>query len=149
MHSSLTIANRLLQLARASGTLLTPMQLLKLVFLAHGWMLGLYRRALIRDQIEAWKYGPVIPALYHSIKSYRNGPVVKITGVPHESLDEFEEDLVQQVFKAYGSCSGPALSQLTHEPGSPWEQVFENDGWGLVIPNEVIREYYEQQAATA
>jgi len=42
MHSSITIANQLIKLAEAEGKTLTPMQLIKLVYLCHAWMLGLY-----------------------------------------------------------------------------------------------------------
>ena len=37
------------------------MQVLKLVYYCHAWMLGLYGRPLIRQPIEAWRYGPVVP----------------------------------------------------------------------------------------
>src|SRR5437870_2146380 len=42
MHDSRTVANHFLRLAREKGDFLTPMQVLKLVYIAHGWMLGLY-----------------------------------------------------------------------------------------------------------
>jgi uncharacterized phage-associated protein len=56
-----TVANRFLELAEAEGRSLTPLQLMKLVYIAHGWMLGIHQRPLIKDHIEAWKLGPVIP----------------------------------------------------------------------------------------
>lgn len=40
-------------------------------------MLGLYGVPLIRDDVQAWKYGPVIPQVYHAgaVKDYRGRPV--------------------------------------------------------------------------
>ena len=61
MYDSRTVANEFLKLADKDNDTLTPMQLLKLVFIAHGWCLGLLGRHLIKDSIEAWQYGPVIP----------------------------------------------------------------------------------------
>ena len=68
--SARAVANELIELAKQEGRAFTPLQLLKLVYIAHGWMLGLRQKPLIRDRIEAWKYGPVIPALYHDLKRY-------------------------------------------------------------------------------
>ncbi|MBV9510077.1 MAG: DUF4065 domain-containing protein, partial [Caulobacteraceae bacterium] len=82
MHDSRTVANRFLELARERGQMLTPMQLLKLVYIAHGWMLGLAGRPLIRDEVQAWQYGPVIPPLYNAVRSYRRDPVSQSLAQP-------------------------------------------------------------------
>lgn len=149
MLSSRTVANHLVRLAQNAGRSLTPMQVLKLVFLCHGWMLGLYGRPLIRDRIEAWKYGPVIPDLYHAVKRYRNRPVEAPVNAPRERLDAQQDHLIGQVFDIYGDWTGEELSHLTHERGSPWDQVFDDDGWGLGIPTGVIKDYYARQARQA
>ena len=149
MHPSATVANRLLQLAWQSGRSLTPMQLLKLVFLCHGWMLGLYGRALIQEPVQAWKYGPVIPDLYRAIKRYRNGPVTAQLAGQAACFDELEADLVRQVFDLYGAYDGRVLSSMTHETGSPWDQTWVRGERGLVISEDVIRDYYGELARRA
>ena len=40
---------------RRSGNCKTNMQIQKMVYIAHGYMLGVYDRPLIVDPIEAWK----------------------------------------------------------------------------------------------
>ena len=62
MHSSIRIAVEFLELAKNQTHYkeITTMQLLKLVYIAHGWMLGLYDKPLISDEVEAWQYGPFI-----------------------------------------------------------------------------------------
>ena len=67
-HDARAVANRLLQLAEEDGNQLTVMQILKLVYFCHAWTLALYDRPLIEQPIEAWRYGPVIPDVYHSFK---------------------------------------------------------------------------------
>src|SRR5713226_3390078 len=74
---SRVVANELIRLASEDGKSLTPLQIIKLTYIAHGWMLGLYQRPLVVDQIEAWKYGPVIPDLYHAMKDYGSGYVTR------------------------------------------------------------------------
>ena len=141
------IVNRFLELAAADQGGLTPMQLLKLVFLAHGWTLGLYRRALIGDLIEAWKYGPVIPALYHDVKHFRSAVITSLLKTaPREKLDEVECDIVRQVYQIYGHLTGPQLSTGTHEPDLPWDEVYDEDSWAAVIDNKRIGKYYARKA---
>src|SRR5436190_8185336 len=67
---SLAVANRFVELANESGaTQFSLMKLLKLVYFAHGWHLALTKRPIIDERLEAWKFGPVAPDVYHSFKS--------------------------------------------------------------------------------
>lgn len=148
MHPSLQIANEIIQRGAAQNPprYYTPMQLLKLVYLCHGWMLGLYSRPLIQEPVQAWKYGPVIPELYQSLKVYRDAPVPCILPVHQyvEPLDVYESTMVDQVMQMYGDRSGISLSQITHAPNTPWSMTFRGDTLGSVIPNELIRDHYQQ-----
>lgn len=147
MHNSNKIANEFLRLAKQDGRALTPMQLLKLVFIAHGWMLGLYGRPLICDTVQAWKYGPVIPDLYRSIRHFRNNPVTGVLAtIDGTDLDEFETDLINQVFENYGQYTGIQLSMLTHQAGSPWHMVYKPNQADTVISNDLIKLYYSVKA---
>lgn len=147
MYDSKVIANRLIDLARQRGETLTPMQLIKLVYIAHGWMLGLYRRPLIRDEVQAWQYGPVIPRLYNAVRSYRSQPVEQDLNCPTENIDAAAENIVSQVFERYGHLSGPALSRLTHAGGTPWDLTYIPGSFGIVIPNDIIEDHYAQLGA--
>ena len=149
MHDSRTIANRFLALARikAGGDTLTPMQVLKLVYIAHGWMLGLYGRPLIKDDVQAWQYGPVIPTLYNAMRGYGAGVVTQDIRAPsNDNLDENEDDIVQQVYNLYGDKTGPALSRLTHAAGTPWALTYEPGSFGLVISTDNIEDHYRRLA---
>ena len=148
MHDSRTIANRFLALAQERGKQLTPMQLLKLVYIAHGWSLGLYGRALTRDTVEAWQYGPVIPRLYSAIRSYRSSPVTAPLLAPADDhLSPIDESVICQTFDIYGSQSGPGLSRLTHAANTPWHQVYRSGEFGIEIPNDIIADHYQRLAA--
>ena len=142
MKSSKTIAHELVKLADEKKECLTPMQLLKLVYIAHGWMLALYNRPLIREDIQAWQYGPVIPSLYNKIRRYKSGPVTEVSPSDGETLDQDETSIVQQVYEKYGQLSGPALSQLTHAQDTPWDVIYDKYSFGRVIPNHLIKDYY-------
>ena len=146
MHDSLTIANRFLALAEQDDRALTPMQVLKLVYIAHGWRLGLYGRTLIRDEVQAWQYGPVIPRLYDAMRHFRGNPV--IGRLPADRNDTVltgrDESVIDQVHDIYGAMSGPALSRLTHAANTPWERTYRPGAFGLTIPNDLIEDHYDR-----
>lgn len=147
MRDSRTIANRFLSLAREKGDSLTPMQVLKLVYIAHGWMLGLHGKPLIRDEVQAWQYGPVIPGLYNAMRGYGGSPVTaSIIAPAGPPLSADEEGVVLGVYENYGQFTGPALSRLTHAPGTPWELTYVPGSFGLRISQDLIEDHYRKLA---
>lgn len=155
MANTIVVANRFLELAEEDENTLTPMQLLKLVYIAHGWMLGLYGTPLIDSDIQAWQYGPVIPDLYDRVRKHKSQPVVGpistgfFGGGKTESLQPHEDDLVRQVYNLYGNFSGMTLSGLTHQAGSPWSMTYSPDSFGVVISNDLIQEHYSRKVNEA
>lgn len=141
--SAKSVADYMLFLAAQSERSLTPMQVLKLVYIAHGWFLGFYGRPLVNEEVEAWQYGPVIPSLYHDFKRY-GGQSIDACGEKHSELDAQARNIIEQVWKGYGHRSGISLSSLTHEPGSPWSVTVEKIGLGAVISSDLIEEHYRR-----
>lgn len=140
-----TIAEYFLRKAQEQGSALTPMQVLKLVYIAHGWQLALNHRPLVDKPVEAWQYGPVIPSLYHHYKRFGGGVIRDIPDTP-PSVDPSDGNVMDQVWDGYGSWSGISLSSLTHEAGSPWSTTVRQSGLGAVIPNDLIEDYYARLA---
>lgn len=170
------VANFFLSLARAEGKPLDQMKLQKLVYYANGWNLAIKGKPLIDEQVEAWRYGPVIPSLRESFRQYGDQPIEAPASylVSQSEWDDVEEvvptieqedradlgfvrSLLERVWQVYGKYTGVQLSNLTHEPGSPWDHVYQTyDGKipkGTDIPAEVIREHFvslaKQKAANA
>lgn len=150
MVSSITVANQFIHLAKQDGRYLTPMQILKLVYIAHGWSYGFFDEPLIDDTIEAWKYGPVIPALYQAIKKYGNKEITSAIDFPllqrftQETLNNEQQKVVNFVYKKYGKLSGIELSMLTHQDNTPWSVVFNPYSWGGRISDSTIHTHYKE-----
>ena len=144
-QSPLTVAAHLLWIRR--NTQSTPMHLLKLTYISHGWMLGISGEALINEPVEAWTYGPVVPSIYHSYKSFGGN---SITAVPVDHSDKFtdhQRELIQGVADAYSAYTALELSNITHQPGTPWDIVQREYGTGAIIPNELIQDWYRKRAS--
>ena len=145
-HDARAVANVLIRSGIDRAKPRDPLQLIKLTYLCHGWMLGLYRRPLSAQPVEAWKYGPVIPDVYHGLKHYGSKPVNVVQDFLGSNFDELEADLIQQVFDAYSDFSGVQLSRLTHARGTPWHQVWHRTGRNAIIPDNLIEEYFVELA---
>lgn len=146
MHTANQVANRLLELADEAGRSLTPMQLIKLVYLCQGWMLGIKGRPLFKESVEAWAYGPVVRNVYEAARKYRDQPVSKKISEDEVQLDTEEEDIIQQTFDQYGTLPGLALSTLTHKEGSPWSVTYERHGQNAIIPEDLIQTHFHDLA---
>jgi uncharacterized phage-associated protein len=147
-YHSTTVAQGIMNIADAAGIPLTPMQLVKLTYISHGFSLGLSGEPLIRDSVEAWKYGPVVPPLYKSVKRFGNGYIQGLIERPiwarGEELSNDDRQLLQDVFEKYGRLTGIQLSYLTHRTGTPWHRTYRPDGWSDNIPNDLIQAHYQE-----
>ncbi|PHX37099.1 hypothetical protein AO284_29240, partial [Pseudomonas sp. NZIPFR-PS2] len=88
---------------------------------------------LMDDHFARWQYGPVIPSLYHELKSYGSRPVTSLLSnlkpdvedivfvtprIPES--DTYAHRLIDRIINKYGKWSGTQLSNLSHEEGTAW-----------------------------
>lgn len=144
MYDARQIANWFVQRASADNRQLSIMQLLKLVYIAHGWHLEMANAPLIKNRIEAWKHGPVIPDVYNSF--WRQGiDVSKPVNLFGNNVDAYTANLLEYVYSNYGNLSARRLSDLTHEPGGPWETATKKFGYFAPITNDLILPHYQMK----
>lgn len=148
-HGARAVANYLIDQVRQDRDYLTSMQLLKLVYISHGWSLAFFDRPLVREAVEAWEYGPVIADLYQGVKRWGAGPVRERLPGYFAATDGFssqEKELVSSVLAAYRHLDGLELSNLTHRRGTPWYKVYYEQGGKktrhALIPNDLIKEHF-------
>jgi uncharacterized phage-associated protein len=139
-----TVADDILKIAKRRGMSLTPMQLMKLVYISYGWYLAMHNAKLFNDRIEAWKYGPVIPTLYQSTKRFGRNEIPLELIADGPISDPRMEAFYDSIVGNYGQYSGIALSNLTHRQGTPWQQVFKPNVMGIQIPDNLITAHYQQ-----
>lgn len=168
-YAAAAIANYFIDLSLRDGRPCTPMKLQKLVFFAHGWHLAITDSPLIDEQVEAWKFGPVIRSLYRAFRDSGNQPVTSNYrpletefdgadlkwhyGAPPSVDDdpanaEFTKKLLNKVWDVFGKYTAFQLSNMTHEPGTPWARVVQEYGGDppkhTDIPPYMIRDYFAE-----
>lgn len=155
-NNALSIANYFIEKAKQEEKTIRPLKLIKLVYIAYGYGLAMLNRSLIDerfDKVEAWKYGPVIPSVYHSFKIYRDQPITAKTIVMENDdkgnikyvepilQDDNVKALCDYVWKKYGAYEDSYLVSILHGKGTPWGMTY-REGENNTIPEFLTKRYY-------
>lgn len=151
MHSALLVADYLL--AHGKGNL-TPLHVIKLTYVSHGYTLAIRDRPLVLDIVEAWPYGPVYPILYDYLKAFGAGTVTRLpycgTSISDEDIRKRRDSLKLRIGKTeildtvlakFGALTGSELIDITHKAGSPWDTCYKK-GKRAIIPDQITKRYY-------
>ena len=133
---------------------MTNLKLQKMIYLVYAEYLDKTGKKLFKDDIIAFKYGPVVPSVYEYYKDNgRNNiqvdkdeeifaqeitlPMVLARFL--QSLDEKNViDSIQSTFEKYGQLTASELVAITHRKGTPWDHTNIND----IITDENILKYH-------
>jgi len=161
MQRTLAIANYFI---KKSNNTITPLQLIKLVYIAYGYTLAILNKKLFSEEIEAWQFGPVVPSVYHTFKHYKKSPITDLsTEITFDDNFKFNEEIftmnsedenyetviqiLDKVWENYQQYSGYELIDLTHKDGTPWSNIFNYDKHHIKIDDNSIKDYYKSLLA--
>jgi uncharacterized phage-associated protein len=141
-YKVLDIANKILAKAAESecDELICNLKLQKMLYYMQGFHLAYFGAPLFDDDIEAWMYGPVVPAVYENYKQNGNGGIQ-----PQKEtilLNENEEALFNEVYRVYGAYSAIGLMNLTHSE-MPWKST--PTGVGKVIDKNKMDAFFKKR----
>ena len=141
------------------GIELDQLQLNKLCYLVNGFTLRERDEPAFHNDIEAWRYGPVVPAVYETYRMYGNEPITALDLCRTPLTDEHAiskrwEELIQiigqevaaiayGVVREYGKCTGWELVDMTHKKRTPWKKAY-RPGHNNIIPTDAIRRFYRK-----
>ncbi|MEO8085242.1 MAG: type II toxin-antitoxin system antitoxin SocA domain-containing protein [Bacteroidota bacterium] len=149
MYSAVQIAVAFVNKGIAEGNYVTQMKLQKLVYFAHGYHLATNNQPLIREEIQAWEFGPVIPSIYHAFKLYGSDVIadLKYASVSPSDLSirlsASALETINYTWKALSGVSAAKLSAWTHQNGSPWQNVYNPGVRDIRIDQEEIQKYFK------
>lgn len=147
MHDVKAVARTMINMAAERNIEITNLKLQKLLYFAHGLMLARHQTSLVDEEFQAWRYGPVLENLYHSLKIFGPSPIspadgfVKYWPVLPESSEQ-ERAVINDVLEQLGNMSGGELISISHDPQGPWHAVFEGSTRNTNIGNEQIERYF-------
>lgn len=135
----------------------THLKLEKLVYLCFADYLCKYDKELYKDEIYAYKYGPVVKSVYEKYKGYGYKEIEKadeeilsegIDEMPSKSRIIFAEygiekiSSIDETIEKYGKFSAGELVDLTHRKDTPWEVSGKGEYRDEIIPNEIIKKFH-------
>ena len=140
-YTALDIANYFINKLRLADNI----RLNKLVYITYGFYYAYFDKKLFNEPIEAWRFGPVIPTIYHSFKNYGWSLICKPVGNynPNVDNDEKLQAILEGVTSIYGNMSARDLIDRTHKKGTPWEQVYKPGMLYTEIDDDRIQKYYK------
>ncbi len=119
---------------RVSGAV----QLQKLVYYAQAWSIAWDGTPLFPERIEAWKHGPVVPALYK-----------RDDAADPNALSPQDRATVDAVLAHYGQHFGGSLRAMSHQE-QPWIDAWARratpDRGSEEITVDVMRRFYTSVA---
>ena len=157
------IANFILDLAQARGDDVTNLRLQKLLYFSFGFCTVQQQEPLFHNPIEAWKYGPVVRVVWSEFKGAGKEPIKTRasyfdfangrSALAHPRLDLETAELVSSVYDDLRHLAPWTLSDLTHERGTSWDEVW-NAPQGSVhldgrISADRIRREFELRLSSA
>ena len=144
-YKALDIAKKLIFKAQNDepngGERLTNLKLQKLLYYQQGFHLAFFGTPLFDEDVEAWMYGPVVPAVYDEYSAYGSSALPEVK--EPVSLSEDEEELFSEVYDAYREFSAIGLMNRTHSE-RPWLDAVPHDR-GTVITQESMMAYFKTQ----
>jgi len=151
-YTPLAFANEFIAKSGPSGSV--HMKLQKLVYLCYGWWLVEHAEPIINEAPEVWRHGPVFSSLYDVFKGHGHRPITTMqrhffSHAPDRVYDADHEthDLISWVWDRYGGYSQFALSDMTHQVGTPWYETAKERNFKvpkhLEISNDVIRTHFK------
>ena len=139
MISILQAARYLVYLSnKKNNSILTPLKLQKLLYLAQGWSYVWDDKPLFDEDFEAWQYGPVNTEVYYCFCKYGRGVIPMHEGKA-DINDLDARETLDAIWRDYAAYSAFELVELTHSQ-DPWK----NAGyWHQVIHTEDIKRYFQ------
>ena len=116
--------------------------------------------ALVDQPFEAWEYGPVIQDLYHRFKRFGKDAITERAMILDKARGTYivarcklaDEDVgfLNALIDFYIRIPASRLSDMSHEPGGPWDRVWNYEGKsnpGMFISDSLIVDWFSKREA--
>lgn len=138
-YSAVEVADYFVLKSEQDNETITNMKLQKMVYFAYGLLLVDSNKTerLIRESIQAWQFGPVIPEVYDKYKIFGAKDIVSGKEInsllgKNNFLSEivFEKEnhkkILEDTYFFLKEISPIQLSNWTHKEGSAWGKVYKS-----------------------
>jgi len=115
----------------------TPLKLQKLLYYSQVWYFKRFKNKLFEDKIEGWMHGPVVRSIWENFRYIKRSDIIPSYKAVEVEYDFYTQNLLEEVWNAYGHLLGSELIDLTHKE-KPWLLSRQNIPTGVYGNNEVF-----------
>jgi uncharacterized phage-associated protein len=158
--TTLEAAKYIIAFSDSKGDKITNKKLQKLLYYVQAWSLAVFGEPLFEGEPQAWRHGPVYPAVYQVFRKFGaetislkeeydrttldEDEMMKLIALENELTDK-QKGLIEEVMTKYGTQSAFALEILSHRE-RPWLDarvgLDDFEASGEVITHDAMRQYY-------
>lgn len=139
MTTAIELAKYIVNKCVEDGCPITNLQLQKILYYIQRDYLKKCNTRAFMDHVEAWQFGPVVPAVYYEYCYYGAMPIVNRYDNTRD-MDIDDLDMVDRIVEEKRDLEPWDMVNDTHKPGGAWDRTY-NSGIGnhSIISIELIR----------
>ncbi len=121
---------------------ISNLQLQKILYYIQHSFLVNKNKELFEDDFAAWKFGPIVPSIYH-IYSTAGGMKLEETyeDIDLNSFDTEDLKIINTIVEQKRALNPWSLVDETHKEGKAWDSIFQKGmGFKNIIPKHLIKE---------
>ncbi|WWU65460.1 DUF4065 domain-containing protein [Clostridium baratii] len=123
------------------GEAITNLQLQKFLYYVQGIKLAIDEVPMFMNNIEAWRYGPVVPDAYYWFNDNLSNPIENVE-ISNDVLSKSDKSIIKNVAKQLIRITPWELVEKTHSE-SPWINNY-IPNFNQIIPDEDIKEWFKK-----
>lgn len=143
MYSALSIADHIVAYHTGKEWTITNLRLQKLLYFIQAYFLTFLNRECFTEEMEAWKYGPVVPEVYEEYKCYGNSNIPYTGSSGNQRICREDIIVIDELLDHFSEYTANELVEITHNQ-DPWLMHYRPNR-NAVIPKKSIKEYFEKQ----
>lgn len=147
MYKALDLANYIVAKCAKDGYPITHLQLQKILYFLQAYFLVNLNKPAFSDEIEAWKYGPVIRCVYNEYSCYGYSKIYEAFDCKLKFEQNEDKEVADYAIENLRRYTASELIEKSHIVGSPWYQIYYSKTENY-IPNELIKKYYGRDKKT-
>lgn len=155
-YDAIDVANYTINYCIDENVPVSNLKLQKLLYYIQAASIVECNKKMFRENISAWKYGPVVENVYHNFKWYVDKKITEKVTERDRFFDFYEESeydpskillgadkvVVNKVVDSYKNYSALGMVKKTHEE-APWKNAYENNNDYISI--EAMRSFYGKE----
>lgn len=119
---------------------ITNLKLQKLLYFIQRQSLQVNQRPMFNEIIEAWQFGPVVPAVYYKYVGAGASEIYEFS-LPDVKFEQEDIDIIEDIINKYIDSNPWIMVDETHNDGTAWDRAIKTGVYKPVIDREDIRIY--------